>query len=359
MIMSDISSNIEIIEKRICEISSRYRFNRNNDTGKPDIIEKAYRLIFPPTYKQFLSHFNGGMILEHNESYYTDMTEWEPDSPKMSSYYFFTMEELINRYSDLKYENGMFSDDFNGIFPMIPICTTPNQDIILILSQRGLDIESPVFITSDPKDMNTFAKINTNFNDFLGLLLKYNGYPPKNMVSGHYLLSIFIAENKIVSHSLEEESIREKIERTTALIELDPDYDWNYIERGNAYKDNGLRKKALSDYNYAIQLNNKDAFSRYCRGSLLLDYASARKALIDLDIAVNLEPEDKLYLSTRASCFHKLGKLDKALSDCNKVLQMDEIYEIALVTRCRVYGEMGEYEKADADARLLDDLYGY
>ena len=38
---------------------------------------------------QFLENFDGGMILKEGEAYYTDMTDWEPDDPKYSSYYFF------------------------------------------------------------------------------------------------------------------------------------------------------------------------------------------------------------------------------------------------------------------------------
>jgi tetratricopeptide (TPR) repeat protein len=355
--MSELFSNIKLLEHNLIKQFPRYNFNRYIDIEEIETLEKALSIKFPPSYRQFLNKYNGGMILEFDPTYYIDMTEWEPDNPKNSSYYFHTIYELKDEYSDFKYANGMFSEDFDGVFPLIPICTTPNQQIILLVSQKELEVESPVFIATDPDDMNTYIQIAESFNAFLGKYIKHNGFPPLPDNNSNKLLSIFISDHNVVSISQEKESLSDVIERTSALMKLYPSYDWNYVERGNAYKDVGKRKLALNDYNRAIEMCDNNAFTHYCRGDLLFDYGSARKSIIDLDIAVKLEPSDKLYLSTRAMCFLKLKKLDKALTDCNKVLEIDPVYEIALATRYQVYGEMGDFEKADADSKLLDELY--
>lgn len=354
--MSKLSRNIEILKNG--DISNT-NFNGSIEISEIEIVEKALGIVFPKSYKKFLSNFNGGMILENEAHYYTDMTDWEPDGPKFSSYYFFSLEEFREKYDDLKYESTMFSDDFTGVFPILPICNTPDQETIMVLSQLGLEKDSPVFITNDIQDMSKYYEICDCFDDFIDQLVDKEGFPVFKYDEHNPMMAVYIAENKLVDHATRKETNEEIIERTTASITLDPKDSWSYIERGNAYEDIGQRKQALTDYNKGIELNNKDAFYRFCRGDLVYEYGSARKALIDLDAAVKLNPDDKLYRNGRAKAFLKLGMLQKALNDCNIILKEDPVYELALVTRCRVYNRMGEYDKADADSELLDDIYKY
>ncbi len=322
-----------------------------------ETVEKAFSIQLPQSYKYFLNLVNGGMILENNIHFYTDMTEWEPDGPKWRSFYFYTLSELKEKYYDLKFENGLFVEDFDGIFPLIPICNTPKQNTILLVSQKGHKKESPVFITTDIEDINTYVQIADNFHSFIGTLVENKGFPELTCDEGNPLMSIFLYDNKIVDIATKKETNEEIIKRTTASIILDPKSEWDYLERGNAYEDLGLRQKALADFNQAIVLESNVSFFYYCRGNLIYEYGSARKALIDMDIAVKFDPKDKLYRNGRAKIFLKLGKLEEALTDCNIILKEDGVYELALTTRCKVYGAMGEFEKADDDSTLLDDIY--
>ena len=354
--MTKTFSNIIKLEEMRRQGLEKFNFNARLDIDKIETFEKAYGIVFPESYKRFMAGFNGGMMLEEPESYYTDMTEWEPDGPKWSSYYFYTLDELQYEYSDLKSDCKVFSDDFCGTFPLIPICNTPKQETIVLVSQKGLEKESPVFITNDISDMSTYVQIDDDFHSLLGRIIEHDGFPDIKTTPGGQLLSVFIYKSEILKTASKEETNDEAIERTSSLIKLNPKSAWSYNERGTAFRHNGQRKLALTDFNKSIELNPKESFFYYCRGSMMLDFGSKRKALIDIDIAVKLDPKSLLFLTGRADALQKLGKLDKALADCNEVLMKDSIYMLALYVRERVYRAMGEDELAQADSDLIHDL---
>ena len=355
--MTQTYSNITRLEKIRRQGLEKFYFNARLDIEKIEAFEKAYGINFPESYKQFMANFNGGMMLEHNIHFYTDMLEWEPDGPKWSSFYFYTLDELEEKYLELKSEYETFDDDLQGFFPLIPICNTPKQETIILVSQKGLSKESPVFISNDISDNSTYVQIDDNFHSLLGKIIEYDGFPDIKAIPESQPLSVFFSKNGILKKISKKETNAEAIERTTALIKLNPRSAWSYNERGTAYKQNGQRKLALADFNKSIELNPKQSFFYYSRGVMILDFGNKRKALIDLDIAVKLDPDSLLFLAGRANAFQKLGKLKKALSDCNKILKEDRLNLLALYVRERVYKAMGEDELAQADSDLIEETY--
>jgi tetratricopeptide (TPR) repeat protein len=354
--MPDISTNIKSLEEKVWQGTPKYNFNVRLDITEIETFEKAYGIVLAESYKVFMEQFNGGMITEFESSYYIDMTEWEPDGPKWSSNYFLDLEEIHDKYTSLKLDNVLLDKSFKGIYPIIPIGKTANQEMIFLLSQKGQQKESPVFVSFDNSNLEKSEQIALDFNRFLETYLQHEGFPPIGTNSNNPLCIDYIKKHQILKIAEQEETYEEILERNSALMKLFPDDGWNYLERGNAHLNNGRRKLALSDFNKAIALNPKEAFFYHCRGDLILRYGSARKALIDLDIAVKLDPEDKMFQTGRAAAFYNLGKLDKALADCNAVLEKDGIYQLALYVRIDIYRAMGEEEKAIADGKLLDDL---
>ena len=69
--------------------------NQEDIISREDIetFGKAYGISFSESHKQFLERFNGGMIQEYEDYMYTDMTEWEPDGPKWSSFCLFSLDD--------------------------------------------------------------------------------------------------------------------------------------------------------------------------------------------------------------------------------------------------------------------------
>jgi tetratricopeptide (TPR) repeat protein len=354
----ELTPALKKIDQKLKEMSPNYKFSRGVDRDIIETYEKAFDIIFSESYKQFLEYFDGGLIQEFHDSYYIDMTEFEPDSPKWSSYWLYSLEELIEKYRELTVDRWFIKETLKGTYPVIPIGRTPGpyHNTIFMFSTKGLEKESPVFVRFENKNISSCIEIAKDFNGFMEWYVASDGFPSISKIVNATSCNSFIKKNDIIEIAQKEIPEKEVIEQKTARIQLFPDDEWSYCERGNSYLRDGQVQNALDDFNKAIELNEKKAFFYYCRGELTLEYGSQRKALIDLDIAVNLDPDDHFYRVRRADAFYSLGKIKKALADCNTILNKDPLYEMALDIRYRIYRDLGEEEKAKADKDLLDKM---
>ena len=354
--MDRFLDNCDIIAEFETKFEGRNFFNGELATSILERNEKAWGLQMSVYYKAFLSRFNGGYLLEFDETYYIDMTEWEPDGPKHSSFYFYSIEEAIDKYRSFRLDDWMFDEEINGIYPIIPFCSAPNNQILFLITQNGLDSESPVFMANEFSDENDCVCVAENFNHFIDLYVKNDGFPILNRILKKTTWQQFLKNQNVLETANQKESYQQIIDRESAKLELEPDDAWSYSSRGNAYNYSGQPKLALRDFNRAIELDETEAFFYHCRGDLTLHYGSKRAALVDLDISVKLEPNNKMFLAGRAEAFYRLGKLKEALKDCNKVLDEDPTFYLALSTRYNVYNAIGDDEKANADLDVLNEI---
>jgi len=349
-------SNLKKLEKNVLQGTEKYNFNARLELDELETFEKAYGIVLPESYKEFLERFNGGMITRWKSTSYVDMTEFEPEHPSRDSFMLFSLEEVIDRYTSLRLDDWLLEEEDVRTYPIIPFCKTPEQELLFMVSNKGFTDESPIFASYEESGEYKCVKIAADFNSFLGYYIESDGFPALLPDDVKPSFQVFLEENNIISIAKEKPSHDEVIKRATALLKLDPDDAWSYCTRGNAHMYNGKTKWALTDLNKAIEMDDKEAFFYHCRGDLLLQYGSARKALIDMDISVKLEPDNKMFLTGRADALVKLGKYKKALVDCNRVLEMDRMFELALYTRKDVYEALGEDTKAKVDSDLIDEL---
>jgi tetratricopeptide (TPR) repeat protein len=354
--MSDSFSNISVLKQRIEQGQEKYDFNIAAELSDIEIFEKAFSLVLPDSYKEFLQIANGGMITEYDWSDIPHFSDDDAYGPKMTSNLFFSLTEMRDKYLDFRGEKWLMEKSFIGVHPLIPICRTSQHNLIFIVSEKKCTQESPVFIAFDNSNLETCEQIAPNFNAFLGDYLKNDGFPNFKSYNGNNQLGDYFRENEILKIAEHLDHYSKVLEKVEALMILFPDDPWNFVERGSAYIEAEKYKLALDDFNKAIELKSNISYFYFCRGDLILKYGSARKALIDLDIAVKLEPKESMYLAGRAEAFYSLKKYKNALDDLNKALEIDGSYEMALICRINVYRKLGEDEKADADSAILDDL---
>ncbi len=356
--MTKIFSNITKLEEKCRQGLEKFNFNARLDIDKIETFEKAYGIVFPESYKQFLKKYNGGMITRRKWTSYIDMTEYEIEHPTRDSFMLFGYDDIVDNYTSLKLDNWMMPKEFNGNYPIIPICKMPELkgEYLFVFSEKGMETESPVFAFLGESDNESCFQVADSFNDFLGLLMEHDGFPPILKIAREKTAQDFIVQKNIIEIASEDETDEEIIIRNSALIELDPNRAWRYCDRGVAQWNNKQNQLALNDLNKAIELDPNEAFFYFHRGMILSDYASRRKALIDFDIAVKLDSNNKLFLWARATCFYNLEKHKKALDDCNKILEIDSKYIMALKTRIMVYVALGDAVKAEADILLLDKI---
>lgn len=356
--MTERFSSIIKLEKRVYQGTPKYKFNTRLTREDIETFGKAYGISLSESHIQFLERFNGGRIQEYEDTYYIDMTEWEPDGPKWSSFSLFSLDEILEHYRSLRLDNWQLDENFEGNYPIIPICSTPGSvdNILFMVSNKGLSNESPVFSSVKIKGTYRCTKIASDFNTFLGYYIESDGFPALLPDDINPSWKNFMLKNQVLKIASEEETYSESIARCTAHLKLFPDNEWSYCERSSIYRFNNQVKKSLIDINKAIEIDESIGFFYYCRGELILEHGNPRKALIDLDIAVNLEPDKDIFRIQRASAFLKLNKLKKALTDCNMVLNVNGNDLFGLQTRIKVYNALDEFEKAAIDKNKLNNI---
>ncbi|MEU0596769.1 tetratricopeptide repeat protein [Streptomyces sp. NPDC006393] len=153
--------------------------------------------------------------------------------------------------------------------------------------------------------------------------------------------------------------------------------------RGRELRYDGEYRRALAEYDRAVELDPELVRAHYGRGAtlvLLADFPGAlaafdradelapdtawiiaergetlrllgrfEEALHECDRACALDPTDAYPLASRAACGHALGRYDVALADFDQALSLDEDYLWALVRRARLRRTREEWDEAFAD----------
>jgi formylglycine-generating enzyme required for sulfatase activity len=106
-----------------------------------------------------------------------------------------------------------------------------------------------------------------------------------------------------------------------------------YLNRGNAFVNEGHSERALADYNQAIALDpkNADAFNARCYARAIL--GQLQTALADCNQSLALRPNDAATLDSRGLTYLKLGQFDNAIADYNAVLKINPKKALSLYGR--------------------------
>ena len=96
-----------------------------------------------------------------------------------------------------------------------------------------------------------------------------------------------------------------------------------YLNRGNAFVNEGHSERALADYNQAIVLDpkNADVFNARCYARAIL--GQLQTALADCNQSLALRPNDAATLDSRGLTYLKLGQFENAIADHNAVLKIN------------------------------------
>ncbi|HAO21509.1 MAG TPA: hypothetical protein DCQ37_14195 [Desulfobacteraceae bacterium] len=106
-------------------------------------------------------------------------------------------------------------------------------------------------------------------------------------------------------------------------IELNPNLDSAYNNRGFIYDENGDYDKAIADYNKAIELNpNLDAAYNN-RGSSYGKKGDYAKAFDDYNKSIRINNKNDSAFLNRGNIYYKQGDYDKAIEDYTKAIQLN------------------------------------
>jgi len=130
-----------------------------------------------------------------------------------------------------------------------------------------------------------------------------------------------------------------------------------YGNRANFYRDEGMKKEALADYNNAISLK-PSAATYNSRARLYFDSGNNRDTIIlalnDYNKAIEIE-EDKSkigeYYVNRGATWARLGDLDKSIEDLNMGLKLKPDQLSGYINRSIMYRSKGDYKNSLEDIK--------
>ena len=144
---------------------------------------------------------------------------------------------------------------------------------------------------------------------------------------------------------------RKALQDFDTALQLDPTL-WKAVHNRGVSKANlGDKPGAIADFDRAIRMNSGYANAWYNRGELKYDQGDYQGAVQDLSRAIDLEPQDAAYYNSRGHAEYRLGQLREALMDYDRAVQIDPNDASAVVNRGDAYREQSMYGRAAADYR--------
>ena len=239
------------------------------------------------------------------------------------------------------YENGRIilqkTDQISG---MIARPRNPRHRVIV---QKSVFIRPPRgFIKPDENDIVTIPanlkeQLLQHLRDYHGIFTEviYNdlhGFIKNQNIHGdaytHFYRG-FACHNRAdeaPTPKEKQQEYEEAIEHYTEAIELKPDLDDAYNNRGNAYYEKEELDKAIRDYNTAIKLNPDDASTYNNRGSAYDEKGELDKAIRDYTEAIKRKPDYAEAHHNRGVTYNKKGELDKAIRDYTEAIKRKPDY---------------------------------
>ena len=158
------------------------------------------------------------------------------------------------------------------------------------------------------------------------------------------------------NNSYAEKQFNKAIEFYKKAIELKPDDEKAYLNRGVSFDNISQYDKAIADYNKAIELNPDDEKAYVNRGVTFTNISQYYKAIADYNKAIELKPENEKAYVNRGVTFGRLSQYDKAIADYNKAIELKPDYEMAYLNRGGLFYKISQYDKAIADYNKAIEL---
>ncbi|MBI3502267.1 MAG: tetratricopeptide repeat protein [Bacteroidetes bacterium] len=227
-------------------------------------------------------------------------------------YYFFheTMDTAMFRFNQCWLIDSTYAESYFGF--------------AAIREYQGLRNDAETFYQmaykTDKSDtlskhcLYTIANIKEKQKDTLGLIKAfqraYNKFPNDGIATGK-LGFFYSAINKPDS----------ALKYYNITVDLDPEYEQTYINRGWYYFQNKKLKEALKDFTTAIEKNNKSISAYANRALVLMEDKQYPAAISDIRQCIIFDPKYPNFHSGLAECYFQLNQKDKGCEELNIGIQ--------------------------------------
>lgn len=132
-------------------------------------------------------------------------------------------------------------------------------------------------------------------------------------------------------------------------IEINPEFEIAYNNRGSAYRNLEEYYKAILDYSKAIEINSIYSNAYHNRGIVYLNLKEYNNAIFDFSKTIEINPEYSTAYIYRGIVYEDLEEYNKAISDFSKAIEINPDDAIAYFNRGVAYKNSKEYSKAISD----------
>ncbi|MBR1396549.1 MAG: tetratricopeptide repeat protein [Selenomonadaceae bacterium] len=146
------------------------------------------------------------------------------------------------------------------------------------------------------------------------------------------------------------------IAKYNEALNLNPNFDWAYNNRGLAYGNLQNYDAAMADYNKAIELNPNDAEAYNNRGNTYVSLKQYDQALADYTRAIELNPDSVESYNNRGFVYLCLKKHNEAIADCTKAIELNPNLDKAYYRRGLSYRSLDKYDEAISDFNKAIEL---
>jgi tetratricopeptide (TPR) repeat protein len=166
------------------------------------------------------------------------------------------------------------------------------------------------------------------------------------------------------AHKNNADELRRKGENEQAVaeydtaIELDPNYQEAYYNRGLAHQNKRDYDLSIADFNRAVRLNPQDALAFYSRGISFHYKGAFARAAEDYRTAFKLKPEFFSRELTKCLLYEiRADSPGSGIESCTKLAAIYPAFSLIYVIRAAAYGDKRQFELALKDFTKAIELY--
>ena len=148
------------------------------------------------------------------------------------------------------------------------------------------------------------------------------------------------------SFTINWDNILKRIADYDRVIQLQPNDEAAYYNRGNTYNKLQQYPLALADYNRAIAINPKDLEAYYNRANVYHKTQQYQKAIADYSLIIKANPRHAPTYYNRGTTYLAAQNLERAIADYSQAVKLDPDYAEAYYNRAVAYNKSREYQRA-------------
>ena len=211
----------------------------------------------------------------------------------------------------------------------------------------------PVNSSKEPEEAATNKQVQITPKKTITTLLDYDEVLTRKKTEREY---IFEGRHKEGFSEHSNEDHPSSITYLSDTIRLNPENQFAYLNRGDAYYSLKQYEKAIEDYNKTIELDPENVIAYSRKGDAYGRLKQYESSIMNYAKAIDLDPEYAPAYNNRANILFTTRQYEKAIKDYSKTIELDPENDTVYSNRGLAYSVLEQYEKAAADYNKAIEL---